>query len=246
MMNQRVNVLGTYFNNVTRAEAVKQIVECLQSASKASVFTPNPEIVMEAYNNSKYQQVLNRSEMTIPDGIGVVIGAKMIGHPLKERTAGFDTIQDVFATIEGTGLKVFFLGAGPGVAEIAKEKMVEKFPKLNIVGCHDGYFKDDQKVIDYVNSCKPDLLLVGLGFPRQEFWIDQHREALTASVLVGCGGSLDAMSGKVKRAPEFFIRLNLEWFYRLISQPTRAKRMLKLPLFLLKVIFEGRKYGQEQ
>ena len=243
MTDRKINVLGTMFNDLTRSEAVERIVGYLQSGTKASVFTPNPEIVIEAYNNPEFQEVLNKSELTIPDGIGVIIGSRMIGKPLKERVAGFDTIQHVFAAIENTDLRVFFLGAGPGVTDEARNKMLDRYPNLNIVGVQDGYFKEDGPVIERINELKPDLLLVGLGCPKQEFWISENRDKVTASVLMGCGGSFDAMSGKVKRAPDLFIRLNLEWFYRLISQPTRARRMLRLPLFIWKVLLEGRRYN---
>ncbi len=245
MSRKRVNILGTWFDHVTRTEAVDRIVGYLKTCSKASVFTPNPEIVIEAYRDQEFQKVLNKSEMTIPDGIGVIIGAKLIGHPLIERVAGYDTLLDVFAKIENEPYKVFFLGSGPGVADEAKDKILDRYPNLNIVGTHDGYFRDDDTVIEYINSYEPDMLLVGLGAPKQEKWIAKYRDRLTATVLYGCGGSLDGFSGRVPRAPEIYIKLNLEWFHRLISQPTRAKRMLRLPLFLVKMMIEGRRYPQE-
>ena len=245
MSLKRVNILGTRFHCLTRTEAVDRIADYLQSRNKASVFTPNPEIVIEACNNPEFEQILNKSELLLADGIGVIVGAKIIGHPLPERVAGYDTLLDLFSKIEQTDLKVFFLGSGPGVAAEAREKILDRNPNLNIVGVHDGYFKDDDQVIDYINGFEPDLLLVGLGAPKQEYWIHKNRERLTASVLYGCGGSLDGFSGRVPRSPDIFIKLNLEWFHRLISQPTRAKRMLRLPLFLVKIIISGRKYSQE-
>lgn len=245
MTRKRVNILGTRFDHVTRTEAVDRIATWLQTGSKASVFTPNPEIVIEAYRDRAFQDILNNSALTVPDGIGVVIGSKIIGHPLPERVAGYDTLLDLFAKIQDTDLKVFFLGAGPGVAEEAREKLGLKYPKLNIVGVHDGYFEDDDKVIDYINSFKPDLLLVGLGAPKQEKWIAANKDRVSASVLYGCGGSLDGFSGRVKRSPDIFIRLNLEWFYRMLSEPQRWRRQLRLPLFLIKMVTEGKKYPQE-
>ena len=242
---KKINILGTRFDYVTRAEAVDRIVDHLQSRNKASVFTPNPEIVIEAYKDAEFQEVLNRSELTIPDGIGVIIGSKIIGHALPERVAGYDTLLAVFDRIQQTELKVFFLGSGPGVAEEAKDKILDRYPNLNIVGVHDGYFKDDQAMVELINKSQPDLLLVGLGAPKQEMWIDANREQLNATVFYGCGGSLDGFSGRVPRAPELYIKLNLEWFYRLISEPSRAKRMLRLPLFIIKMIVEGRRYPQE-
>ena len=245
MSLKRVNILGTRFHCLTRTEAVDRIAEHLQSCSKASVFTPNPEIVIEACNNPEFESILNNSELVLADGIGVVIGSRIIGHPLPERVAGYDTLLALFNKIEQTDLKVFFLGSGPGVAEEAKEKILDRNPNLNIVGVHDGYFKEDDQVIDYINSFEPDLLLVGLGAPKQEYWIHKNREKIKATVLYGCGGSLDGFSGRVPRSPDIYIKLNLEWFHRLITQPTRAKRMLRLPLFLFKLMINGRKYSQE-
>lgn len=239
---KKINILGTMFHNVTRSEAATFIVESLQGQEKASVFTPNPEIVIEAYKDRQLQKILNESSMVVPDGIGVVIGSKIIGEPLAERVAGYDLLQEVFKQIADQSLTVYFFGAGKGVAELAKDKMMEKYPGLSIVGVHHGYFESDEEVIKAINALKPDLLLVGLGAPKQELWIRKNMDQIKAKVFFGCGGSFDAMSGVVKRAPALFIKLNLEWFYRLLKQPTRAKRMLRLPLFLIKMIIEGRRY----
>lgn len=241
-IKEKINILGTYIHSITRAEATTFIVEALQEKRKASVFTPNPELIMEAYDNETFRDVLNKGDLVVADGIGVVIGSKIISNPLPERVAGYDMIQDVFKQIAETKLSVYFLGAGKGVTEIAKEKMEYTYKGLKIVGVHHGYFDDDDKMIEIINKANPDLLLVGLGAPRQETFITEHREQLCASVMVGVGGSFDGMAGKVKRAPDLFIKLGLEWFYRLLLQPSRIGRMMKLPLFLFKVIIEGRKY----
>lgn len=239
---EKINILGTKFHDVTRSEAATFIVESLQRQEKASVFTPNPEIVMEAYHDYEVKTILNEAEMLIPDGIGVVIGSRIIGKPLHERVAGYDLLQEVFRQIADTGLTVYFFGAGKGVAELAKEKMEAKYPGLKIAGVHHGYFNSDEEVVDAINEVKPDLLLVGLGAPKQEKWINNNRDRIHAKVFFGCGGSFDGMSGVVKRAPNIFIKLNLEWFHRLITQPRRAKRMLRLPVFLFKMLIEGRRY----
>lgn len=242
MINEKINILGTMFHNVTRSEAADILVELLQGQKKASVFTPNPEIVIEAYNDESFRDILNESDLTVADGIGVVIGSKLIGKPLKERVAGYDLLHEVFAKLSKTGHRIYFFGAAPTVADLAKEKMCALYPGLKVVGVHDGYFSDDNEVIEAINATKPDLVIVGLGAPKQEKWIYAHKNAIDAKVFYGCGGSFDAMAGVVKRAPKLFIKLNLEWFYRLIKQPKRAKRMLRLPLFLIKMIIEGKRY----
>jgi len=240
---EKINILGTKFHNVTRSEAVTYIVQALKEQKKASVFTPNPEVVMTAYRDQEVQDILNEAELVVADGIGIILGSKMIHRPLPERVAGYDLLQEIFKQIAHEPLTVFFFGAGKGVAQEAKLKMEAKYPGLSIVGTHHGYFDQDEDVVAAINQVKPDLVLVGLGAPKQEKWINQNKENIKASVLIGCGGSFDGMSGKVKRAPTFFVKFNLEWFYRLISQPSRAKRMLQLPVFVIKIFLEGKNYS---
>lgn len=240
---KRINILGTKFDKITSSEAAAYIVRLLKEQKKASVFTPNPEVVMAAYRDKHIQGILNKAELVVADGIGIIIGSKIIRNPLPERVAGYDLFQKVFQQIASEPLTVFFFGAAEGVAEEARNKMIIKHPGLSIIGTHNGYFNKDEEVVNAINKVKPDLLLVGLGAPRQEEWISRNKDQLDVSVMIGCGGSFDGMSGKVKRAPEIFIKLNLEWFYRLISQPSRAKRMLQLPLFIIKIVLEGKRYG---
>lgn len=239
---KRINILGVLFDQVNMTEAIQIALRLFDKESKGTIFTPNPEIVMAAYENEQLKENLNEGSLVVPDGIGVVIGAKLIGRPLKERVAGYDLVQNIFSQIAKTEKTIYFYGAKPGVAELAAQKMQQKYPGLKIVGCWDGYEKEQQKVIDDINQKKPDFLLVGLGAPRQEQFISSQKETIEARVFAGVGGSFDVMAGVVKRAPKLFIRLHLEWFYRLITQPTRIGRMMKLPLFLLKMIREGKKY----
>lgn len=239
---KRINILGVCFDRVNMEEAVQIALRLFDKESKGTIFTPNPEIVMAAYENKQLQENLNQGSLVIPDGIGVIIGAKLIGRPLKERVAGYDLVQNMFMKLASTERTIYFYGAKPGVAKLAAEKMITKFPGLKIVGTWDGYEKDLNKVIEDINHKKPDFVLVGLGAPRQEQFIATHQELLSAKVFAGVGGSFDVMAGVVKRAPKVFIKLHLEWFYRLITQPTRIGRMMKLPLFLVKMLQEGKKY----
>ncbi len=231
-------ILGVPFAAISPKEAVDIIEGYLDSPVKHIVYTPNPEMVMEARKDSKFMTVLNSSALNIPDGIGIVYGSKFTDVKIKHRVAGYDTTQALFERIAKTGKSVYFFGGSPGVAEIAKEKMEEKYKGLNVVGVADGYFdpKREREIINEINSLKPDLLLVGIGFPKQEKWIYEHIKELNIKTAIGVGGSFDVMSGNVKRAPEIFIKLGLEWFHRLITQPSRFVRMLQLPLFMLAVI----------
>lgn len=232
------NILGVNFNNLNLNEVTKLILIFLEQDEKKVIFTPNPEFVIEAKNNPDFMKILNSSNINIPDGIGVVIGSKILGNSLKERVAGYDLVQNLFYHLNRTDKKIYFLGSTEEVVTEAKNKMEQKYSDIKIVGARDGFFdsEKEQEIIEEINQLKPDLVLVGLGCPKQENWIMKNKDKLDAKVFIGVGGSFDVMSGKVKRAPKIFIKLNLEWFYRLITQPTRFKRMLKLPLFLIYVI----------
>ena len=139
--------------------------------------------------------------------------------------------------IKDTDNTVYMFGGAPGVAEKAAEEMRKKYPGLKIVGIHDGYFdaKEEKNIIADIKEKKPSLLLVGLGSPKQEKWIYSNLRFTDAKLAIGIGGSFDVMSGNLKRAPEFFCKLGIEWLYRLIKQPTRFKRMMRLPKFVLRV-----------
>lgn len=242
MKRNVVNILGVYFDNVSMDEAVERGLEMMDDGNKHAIYTPNPEIVMAALENEALRNSLNKGSLVIPDGIGVVIGSKIIKKPLKERVAGYDFVQNLFYHLKDTDKTVYFFGSKEGTAELAAEKMRAKYPGLNIIGTQHGYIKDTTGVAAEINKLKPDLVLVGLGAPRQEAWISEHIKDLDTKVMIGVGGSMDVMSGLVKRAPKFFIRLHLEWFHRLITQPTRFVRMLKLPQFLIKMLVDGKKY----
>ena len=236
--SMRINILNVMFDNVTRAEALERLRLFLEHDSCHILYTPNPEMVMSANSDAGFLDVLNKADLIVPDGIGIVLASWINGYRLKERVAGCDLIFDMFDAIKDTGKTVYLLGGKPGVAELAAQNMRVKYQGLSIIGCHDGYFsKDDEsQLLDEIITLKPDILLVGLGMERQEKWIHDNRD-LPVRLAAGVGGSLDIMSGTVKRAPKFFRQIGLEWFYRLISQPSRAQRMLKLPIFVIKVFY---------
>ncbi len=231
-------ILGVPFADITPEEAVEKAVSYLNNNGKSMIFTPNPEMVMEARKNEEFMEILNASTMNVPDGIGIVYGSKFTSSPIKHRVAGYDLVQDVFDKMKDMGKTVYFFGGAPGIADRAKEAMEAKHKGLKVVGTANGYFDDkrEKEIIAEINELKPDLLLVGIGYPKQEKWIYTHIKDLNIKTAVGVGGSFDVMSGNVKRAPKFFINHGLEWFYRLITQPSRFVRMMQLPLFMLVVI----------
>lgn len=239
---ETVNILGVHVNKYTMQEAVRKASSLMETEELSMIFTPNSEIILYASNNPEFAEVLNKGDMVIPDGIGVVYGAKILKNPIKERVAGYDLVCNLLPVMAEKGQSVYLLGAKPGVAEKAAETLLEKHPGLVIAGTHDGYFKDDDEVIADINKCAPDFLMVCLGFPKQENWIYNNREKLNAKLAIGAGGCLDVFAGTVQRAPDFYCEHGIEWLYRLAKQPTRFVRMLSLPKFGLKVLFKGRKY----
>jgi len=239
---ETVNILGVHVNKYTMNEAVQKASEMLETDGVSMIFTPNSEIILYASNNPEFTDVLNSADMVIPDGIGVVYGAKILKNPIKERVAGYDLVCNLFPVMAEKKQSVYLLGAKPGVAEKAAENLLAKHPGLIIAGTHDGYFKDDEEIIADINKANPDFLMVCLGFPKQENWIYNNRKKLNTKLAIGAGGCLDVFAGTVQRAPEFYCKHGIEWLYRLIKQPSRFVRMLALPKFALKVLFKGRKY----
>ena len=234
----KTDILGVSFDNVSPEEALAKAVGFLENDGADMIFTPNPEMVMLARRDSGFKEILNSASLLIPDGIGIVYASRLTKSKISRRVPGIDLLTDLFGAIENTDKTLFFLGGGPGVAEAAAEKMVERFPGLSVVGAHDGYFEDDEAVIAKINAVKPDIVLVGLGFPRQEKWIYHHRGRIDTRLLIGVGGSFDVLSGKLRRAPKFFQKLGLEWLYRLLRQPKRIWRQRVLAKFAIVVLFK--------
>lgn len=239
------NIMGVPFNNLTMTEALGITLIALNERKKTVIYTPNPEMVMAAQKDKEFMEVLNSADLLIPDGVGIVKASKLYHNPINERVAGCDLIEEIFAKIKTSVNTVYLLGGAEGVAEKAKQKMQRRYRGLAITGTHHGYFKDgspeEREIIDEINMLNPEVLLVGLGFPRQEKWIARHRDELNSIIIMGVGGSFDILSGNTKRAPEFYRNHGLEWFYRLITQPSRFKRMLVLPVFMIRAV--GERFG---
>lgn len=237
-MRKIIKVLGVPFDDLSMEEAANQIIEAMENGEKKIVCTVNPEIIMKAREDLELMEILKSADMVTADGIGVIWAAKFLGTPLKERIAGYDLCQNIMARIKDTGHTIYFFGAAPGTAEEAAKKMAKEHKGLTVVGTRNGYFteKDEREIVSAIRIASPDLLLVGLGAPKQEKWIYENFNNTNAKVSIGVGGSFDVMSGNINRAPMIFRRLNLEWFYRLISDPKRAFRMLALPKFVIEVI----------
>ena len=233
---RKIDVLNVKFDNVTMDEAVERALKCIHKHEASYVVTPNPEIVMEALENEHLLTALDAASLVLPDGIGIIYGARILGTPLRAKVPGIDFIEKVMEKLANQNGSVYLFGAKPGIAQEAGERLAQKYPGLEICGCADGYFNDDSGIIEEINRKKPDLLLVCLGFPKQEIWMYDNKKQLDVGLMAGLGGSLDVFAGHVTRAPLSWQKLGLEWLYRLLKQPSRIGRMMRLPVFLLRVI----------
>ena len=229
----KTDVLGIQYDNLTMQEALERGRELLNSPQTVYCVTPNAEIAYQALHDEAFRSLLNGAALVLPDGAGVVLGARILGTPLKQKVAGVEFAEGLLGVLEQTGKRLYLLGGKPGIAELAAEKMLQKHPKLVICGMADGYFKDEAPVVEAVNAARPDVLFVCLGAPKQEYFMQRHQSDLNVRLMIGLGGSLDSFAGTVRRAPKWMFRLQLEWLYRLIKQPSRFVRMLALPKFVL-------------
>lgn len=229
----RVDVLGVAFDSVTMDGAVDRAMALLEEDGPHLVATPNPEIVQRAAKDPELAEILAGASLVIPDGIGVIYAAKILGRPLEARVPGIDFAAALMGRMAAGGKRLYLLGAAPGVAEEAKAALEAAHPGLVVCGVHDGYFQEDGPVVQAIRAAGADVVFVCLGSPKQEKWIAAHGAETGARLLVGLGGSLDVFAGRVSRAPAAFQRLGLEWLYRLLKQPSRIGRMAKLPLFLV-------------
>ncbi len=235
-----VRIFGVPFSKLNMQETVQLLSEVIASGQPHQVITANPIMVMAALNQPSYLEMMQRADLIVPDGAGVVWAASYVGNPVKERVPGFDLMHHLFRAGEQKRWKVYLLGASPEIMEAASAKLRTQYPLIRWVGARDGYFKDDEdvSVIEDIRAAAPDILLVGRSAAGQEPWIDRYKQELGVPVMMGVGGSFDVISGKLKRAPIVFQKLRLEWLYRLMQEPWRYKRMLDLPKFAVKVIRE--------
>ena len=240
----RIDVLGVGFDNLTMTEAVERGMELVRSPGPHYVVTPNPEIVEVCRENEAANRAVNGADLVIPDGIGVIYGAKILGTPLKQRLPGIEFAEHLMEKMAQQHKSLYLLGAKPGVAEQAAERLREKYPGLMIAGTHDGYFKEDEPVAADIRASMADVVFVCLGAPKQELWMEKNGEATGAHLLLGLGGALDVFAGVVQRAPEIFSKTGMEWFYRLLKQPSRIGRMMKLPLFIVHAVGAKGKGGR--
>ena len=251
----RIELRGVPLDVLTREEAGRRMERLLETDGCSVVVTPNCEILYAAEKNAELRTALLGAELAVPDGIGVVKAAKMAGTPLKERLAGIDICTDTLKICAEKGMSVFFLGGKPGTAERAAKNMEQQIPGLKVAGTADGYFlpEEEERLVRRITESGAGFAVVGLGYPKQELFMHRYAALLGAGTntpdsaaapgqagvkaCMGVGGSLDVWAGEVKRAPEKFTRAGLEWLYRLVQQPSRIKRIVKIPAYLFLVKF---------
>ncbi|WP_158212257.1 WecB/TagA/CpsF family glycosyltransferase [Natranaerobius trueperi] len=203
------------------------------------IFAQNPEKVMTSLENKELNKALNQADILIPDGNGVVWALKKQGYKLEGRVTGIDLMHKLLKQAQQLSVGVYILGGKEHVVKKAVDKIKEDYPNITISGYHNGYFHDTEKIISDINSSKASILFTALGSPKQELFLTEHVNKLSVNVSMGIGGSLDVISGEVKRAPKWAQNLKLEWFYRIVTDPKRMKRGLKIPKFIVKVLFKS-------
>ncbi|WP_029986851.1 WecB/TagA/CpsF family glycosyltransferase [Lysinibacillus fusiformis] len=233
---RHVTIMGVPFLHISQQGFVDLLVNRIEQQEKTFVVTANPEVVMQANENPTVKGYLNQATYICADGIGVVKAAQILGDSLPERVTGYDTMVKLLEVGQQKHFKVYLLGAQKETIEKTIANIHKDYPNVEIVGYHDGFFDwNNNHIADDIAALQPDLVFVALGVPRQEKWITENLDKFSKGVFIGVGGSFDVIAGTVKRAPVIWQKLNLEWLYRLLRQPSRFIRMLVLPRFALKV-----------
>src|SRR5699024_10121659 len=236
---QHVRIMDIPFINESKINVLKSIHNAIQNKNKKFIVTANPEIVMETRKDKDYKSIIQSADYIIPDGIGIVLAAKRKKTPIKERIPCVELMEDMLEYANTHKKTCYIIGAESKINHALVKKVKIDCKDLIIVGSHHGFFElNETSIVEDVKNSNADILFVALGFPRQEKWIYQNYENFDKGVFMGVGGSFDVISETVKRAPKLWIKLNLEWLYRIIIQPTRVNRIFVVIKFLLLTLFK--------
>lgn len=236
----RIDLFGVSLDCVNMQQATEYVDEMVSGDKPQTIIAVNPEKIMRAQTDPSLMSFLNASGLLIPDGIGAVVAARILKGAKLSRVPGAELMPAICQQSLEKGYRLFLLGANPDINQKTVSVLKETYPGINIVGHHHGYFtqEEESNIVDMINDSGADVLFVALGSPRQELWMESNLQNLHIKVCQGVGGTFDVISGNIKRAPYFFRMLNLEWFYRLVSQPKRLLRQTALPKFAYKVLKE--------
>jgi len=234
-----MKIYKTLYKN-SKNECYKLIEQKLKNKEKTFIITANPETYMLSEKDSIMKRIIeNNNNLIVPDGISIVKTAKFLGYNISERITGVDLAEHLLEIANKNKYKVYLFGGKEEVIEKLASIIEKKYPKIKIVGASNGYIKDKDSVMEYIKTTKPDIVMLALGIPLQEKLIYKHINDFKKGIFIGVGGSFDVLSGTKKRAPKIFIKLNLEWLYRILTEPKRIKRFLKYNIsFIFKILKE--------
>ncbi|RPI90371.1 MAG: glycosyltransferase, partial [Spirochaetales bacterium] len=233
-----VNILGIGIDNVTRSQAVVKVMKMIDTGGIHHVILLNPYKLHRYKSNTDLQLISSRASMHIASGAGLGWAASLLRTPLKERIPPISFLMDLVRIAEIKEYSIFLVGARPEIVEKTFSNIQKSFPKIRIVGRHGGYFNSEREksVVEAIRKSNANIIFVGLGFPKEDRWIDKYRNEFRNAVLVGVGGAIDIISGEIKKAPAFFMDRGLDWFYRIITKPWRIGRIVRTKFFFFRVI----------
>lgn len=236
MSHNKVVILDIPVSNINLAEFLENVFTKMDTQQDSTfIVTANPEIIMNAKKSSSYRDAILQADYIVPDGSGIIMASKILNQPLVQKITGYDLVHTFLAYASMHDKSIYFFGSKEGVAAKAAENAKQLYSGLKIAGTKNGYMNLEMETAVEIAHTKPDFLFLGLGAPMQEQWAVKYRHLFPGTVIMGVGGSFDVLSGNSKRAPQFWLDNNLEWLYRLITQPARSKRMLQLPIYLANV-----------
>lgn len=240
-MPKSVHILGCRLDAIDADEATDAIMSFAREGAGAQIVTLGTEMVVHARHDARYRDVVNACALSLCDTVGLLAVARSRGAELRDRVTGVELIEHLCARAANEGVSVFLFGGAPGIAERAAEDLQRRYPGLHVAGTQHGYHPIEElgEIANQIRASGAQLLFVGLGFPRQEYWLAEHLRQTGCGAGIGVGGSFDVLSGNVQRAPEQWRRLGLEWLYRLVKEPHRWRRQLALPHFVLLVAGEN-------
>jgi len=226
-------------------ETLAWIEQAIRARAPQQICTANPEFLMAAQHDREFAEVLQRADLVLPDGVGLLWAARWLGAALPERVAGSDLIYRIAERAAQKGWRLYFLGAGEGIAQMAADTLRARYPGLTIAGTFGGSprVEEEEAIVARVKAARPDLLLVAYGAPAQDKWIARNKARLGAPVSLGVGGAFDFVAGAARRAPAWMRRAGVEWLHRLWRQPWRTKRIFTaVVLFPLAVLRQGHRF----